>query len=110
MSLTEISAYALVLGLFGVALVLGVVSNVMWLRVFGRLRADHASQWEALGSPRLGAKTSAFGDARVWLLSDDAVELHDEPLLRRARLARRVGWVGVFFFLLWVALWIWSVV
>jgi hypothetical protein len=110
MSLTEVSAYALAFGLFGVAWLLVVASNVIWYRVLVKLRTQHTARWEALGSPTIfGRNRASLRDASAWLLSEDSAQLGDMPLIRKARLARRMAYVGGALFLIWVGLWIWSV-
>jgi len=107
---TDVAAYTLVFGLFGIAFLLVATSQFLIYRGLVRFRTYHSSKWEELGAPTvMGGNRSAVKAATAWLLSAEASELGDAVLVRQARLARRLNYVGAALFLLWLALWAWSV-
>jgi len=106
----DVAAYSLVFGLFGIAFLLVATSQFLIYRAFVRLRTHHSAKWEEFGAPTVfGGNRSAIKAATDWLRSADASVLGDAVLVRQVRLARRLNYAGGALFLLWLALWAWSV-
>jgi hypothetical protein len=107
---TAIAAYGLVLGLFAAAFLLVAASQFLMIRSFARLRALHPAKWQDLGAPAvLGRNPSRLKAVADYLYSEEADELGDAVLVRRARLARRLNYTGAVLFFLWFVLWVWSI-
>jgi hypothetical protein len=106
---TEVAAYFLTFGLFGVAFALSAASAFLRYRAFARLRTIHSAKWEEFGAPAFFSGNRSNTKAALdWLTSPEAAELEDEILVRQLRLARRLAYAGAAVFFLWVALGVWS--